>query len=81
VFCERWEQLKDYIRFRCYGSEGVVTQSFLPLKEQIIWANAMMNRLHEGSNLNLPLPTEILSYLRKGLTIIQMLFMKDQARK
>lgn len=20
VFCERWEQLKDFIRFRCYGS-------------------------------------------------------------
>lgn len=40
-----------------------------------------MNRLHEGSNLQLPLPTEILNNLKKGLTIIQMLFLKDQARK
>jgi hypothetical protein len=40
-----------------------------------------MNRLHEGSNLDLPLPTELMSYFKKGFTILQMLFMKDQARK
>lgn len=41
-------------------------ESFKLLKEQIIWANAMMNRLHEGSNLEMPLPEEIMGYLRKG---------------
>jgi hypothetical protein len=81
TFCERWEILKDYIRFRCFGSEGVVLQSFAPLKEQVIWANAAMNRLHEGSNLDLPLPEEILRYFKKGFNIIQMLFMKDIAKK
>lgn len=32
LFCERWEQLKDYVQFRCYGSEGAVMQSFQPLQ-------------------------------------------------
>lgn len=41
----------------------------------------MINRLNDGENLQLPLPVEAIGYLKKGLTIFQMLFVKEDARR